>query len=509
MNGVRADLLPFEAVVEDPRALGDYDVLLVSAMTSDEASAARLARLWRRWSGGPAILGGPVTADPSSVDRLGYDLGVYGEAEETLPRLLSMGLSRARLPGADELRRVPGLVVPGYGLTGRPRPVPRQALGYLHSVDIEGYPLYWASRVYVEIVRGCSNFRRPRLRLPGRRSCIECGLCWSGPLSKRVSCPVGIPAGCGYCSVPELYGPARSRPLDVVVREVRELVRRGVTRIVLSAPDALDYGRDLLVDPEPLTDPCRPPANLDALRELLETLYTEVPELAAREAYLMIENVKACLVDERVAKLLGRYLKGTPVHIGAESGDDRLLAEIGRPAYTSDVARAVRLLSSEGLQPYVYFIYALPGETRESAERTVEFMEDLWRAGAYKITAYRFRPLPATAFEGLATEVTEYSEMVKRKASELNVRSKVALIDATVRAVVAGYHRGKGMLVAYPLPHGPVALLKGPRSLVGWLVELKIVDVVSDRMVEAVLVRKVKRLAPPSSSGRRSPGASR
>ncbi len=498
LYGVRATIIPAEEVVEDPKLLGDYDMLMVSAMTGDEPTAAKILRLWRRYSYGPAILGGPVTARPSVVEELGFDLGVYGEAEASLPAVLEKGLSRGKLPSPDALAGISGLIMPGKGLTGKPSYVPREKLSYMHSVDVSRYPLYWASRIYVEVVRGCSNFRRPWLKLPEKPSCIRCPICRDPrtPLKARLRCPVGIPAGCGYCSVPELYGPARSRPVEIVVREVKELVRQGVTRIVLSAPDILDYGRDLLVDPEPLTDPCQPPANTEALSRLFEAIYDAVPEFETRDAYLMIENIKACLVDEKVAKLLSSYLRGTPVHIGAESGDDKLLDAIGRPAFTRDVARAVKLLAENGLQPYVYFIYALPGESPESAEKTVQFMEELYRLGAVKITAYRFRPLPGTAFEGVETEVTQYSLKIKKKAEEINERSKMHLIGSIVDAIVAGYHPNRRMLVAYPLPHGPVALLEGPRSLIGWRVRIRIVDVVSDRMVKAILVKRLKMVVP-------------
>ena len=175
----------------------------------------------------------------------------------------------------------------------------------------------------------------------------------------------------------------------------------------------------------------------------MERLFEAVPEFETKEAYLMIENVKACLVDEKVASILGKYLEGTPVHIGAESGDDKLLEEIGRPCTTDDVRRAVITLRKYGLKPYVYFIYALPGETEESARKTVDFMEELYRLGVEKITAYRFRPLPGTAFEGLRTEVTSASRMIAEKAKEINERAKVRYIGAKVKAIAAGYHEAR------------------------------------------------------------------
>ncbi len=499
-QGVAADLYAYEVVIDEPKLLGDYDILFVSAMSSDYEGAARLKRLWNKYSNGPMILGGPITSSINVVAKLGYDVGVYGEGEESVPRLVAA--VHSDFTGyTDLVKSIRGLILNYNGkvvFTGKPNYVSREKLSYKHSTRLDGYPLFWASRVYVEVVRGCSSFRRPIIPLPDGRKCIRCPICFGNdtPLEKRLRCPVGIPAGCGYCSVPELYGYARSRSIDVIVDEVRELVRKGVTRIVLSGPDILDYGRDLLVNPKPLTDPCKPGPNTTLLRELFERLYDSVPEFTTRDAYLMVENIKACLVNEEVASLLGKYLRGTPVHIGAESGNDNLLISIGRPSLTSDVRRAVALLAKHGLKPYVYFIYALPGETVEAAKATVNFIEELTRLGVEKITAYRFRPLPATAFEDMKTVITEASLMIKKKAIEVNERQKLYLIGSRLRAIVAGWHNVQHSLIAYPLPHGPVALIRGPRNLIGWLVEIEVIDVVNDRMVRARLLRKLKRLKP-------------
>ncbi len=499
--GYRVDIYPFEAIAKDPHILGKYDLLLASAMTCDEPAARKLAALWDKYSYGIKLLGGPISAGYQRLARLGYDYIVYGEAEVVLPSLLDSirkGLKPYNVKGVaftDNGRLV---------FTGKPRYAERSELAYKHSTRIEMYEAYWAARVYVEIVRGCSNYRRP-VRASRGRKCINCGICRHGSLEARLHCPARIPPGCGYCSVPELYGPARSRPLNIIVEEVRELVRKGVTRIVLSAPDVLDYGRDFLVDPKPLTDPCNPPPNIEALKQLFDRLYEAVPEFSTRDAYLMIENVKACLVTDDVASLFSKYLKGTPVHIGVESGDDRLLELMGRPSTTSDARRAVKLLSSAGLQPYVYFIYGLPDETPEAAEKTIQLMEELYQLGAVKVTAYRFRPLPGTAYEDEKPVVTEASKLIARKAEQINRRAKYSYLNTTVNAIVVGYHPAKRMLVAYMLPHGPVVLVRGPRTLVGWLVEVKVVDVVSDRMLEGVVVRRVRRVAPPREApGRQS-----
>ena len=489
-----AEIYTSETVLHENFSLKDYDILLVSAMTSDIRVAKRIVDKWRRENKGPAIIGGPITSNPNIVRSLGYDYGVYGEAEEPLPVLLKHILEGH---AAGEAPSIEGVIVNrGTEISFVQRKIytPRNKLNYVHSPRIEKYPFYWASRVYVEIVRGCSNFRRPAIRLADGRKCIHCPICYDPrtPLKARLHCPLRIPAGCGYCSVPELYGPARSRSANIIVAEIRKLVEKGVTRIVLSAPDILDYGRDFLVEPEPLTDPCNPRANITMLRKLFSSIWS-IPEVSSGEVVIMLENIKACLVDEETAKLLGEFFQGTPVHIGAESGDDTHLRLIGRPSLTEDVRRAVMYLSREGLQPYVYFIYGLPGETKKTVEKTIALMEELAALGAEKITAYKFRPLPGTAFEGIQARITQHSLRIRDTARKLNMKLKKKIIGETMRAIVAGYNPKRKMLVAYPIPHGPVILIPSGSELIGWLVEVKILDVISDRETLGVVVRKIRR----------------
>ncbi|AEM39464.1 Radical SAM domain protein [Pyrolobus fumarii 1A] len=501
--GVRASLYPLEAVLEEPSILAEYDAMFVSAMSSDKPAAQRLAKLWKRFSNGPSVIGGPVSIEIGEALRLGYDYAVIGEAEVVLPNALKPMLKRDN----DVLLHIKGVAFTRKGrivFTGKPPYASRETLNYIHYTDIRNYDAYWAARVYVEVVRGCSNWRRPRGRLPDGRVCIHCEICTSAPLRARIKCPVSIQPGCGYCSVPVLYGPARSREVDTIVEEVKRLIDLGVTRVVLSAPDFLDYKRDVLVEPEPLTDPCNPPANINAIRELLEALFDKIPEFAMREAYLMIENVKACLVDERVAKVLGEYLRGTPVHIGVETGSDNHMWMLGRPITTTDAKRAVSLLRSAGLEPYVYFIYGLPWENSKVVHETIMLMEELWKLGATKVTAYRFRPLPGTAFQDYEPPVPgSESYAILAKARELNRAEKGRWLGRVVRGIVAGWHPAKKMLVVYPLPHGPVTLVRGPRGLIGWLVKVEITGVISDRMLKGRIVSRIRRVARRSDGGLR------
>jgi uncharacterized protein YacL len=54
--------------------------------------------------------------------------------------------------------------------------------------------------------------------------------------------------------------------------------------------------------------------------------------------------------------------------------------------------------------------------------------------------------------------------------------------------VVGPYERDRRYHVAYPMLHGPVVLVDDAEGLTGEIVEVEVVDVVSDRMVRGRLL---------------------
>ena len=351
---------------------------------------------------------------------------------------------------------------------------------------IGDYPIHHAARVYVEVVRGCSNYNRARTGPLGGR-CKWCDRCTMGGLTERYDCPMGIPPGCGYCSVPSLYGPPRSKPQRLVHREVEGLVRFGVHRVVLSAPGFLDYGRDLLVDPEPLTDPRSPEPNYEALESLFESLYS-ISEVADGSVSIMIENIMASLVTDRAATILGRHLEGTSVSIGFETGCGDHSRLIGRPDTPAECHGAVRRLRRVGLKPYVYFIHGLPGQSEETVDRTVSAIRQAADEGAERVILYRFMSLPWSAFHGCPSgppaAKDRLSSRIYEAARAANRARKEAAVGTRLRVVTAEpYDRDPSLTVAYPMKHGPVVLVENIQGSVGEVMDVTVTSIASDRAV--------------------------
>ncbi len=445
-----------------------YDLILISAMSSDRGALHRLVqRLRGRGFKGLIIVGGPISFEYKELLKSipEIDLVVIGEAEIPLMKMFSGGEDLIIGRRFGGLREVPALAYRIDHRVVKTSPhihTPSEIMSSIKPwtrID-QSYPVHRIYRYYVEVVRGCSNYHRPLINGYPGLNCIKCMLCYNMDLSLRLNCPVNIPPGCGFCSVPYQFGSPRSRSIESIVREIEGLITYGARRIVLSGPDFLDYMREELVKPKPLTDPCAPPPNIDKIEELLNSLYS-IPEVSRGKAVIMVENIKACLVDEEVAKTMGKYLKDTTIHIGMETGDYEFNKLIGKPIGPQHVYKAVKLLRKYGLRPYIYLMYGLPFMRPKTYMKTIDSIHKLRELGVEKITLYKFTPLPYTAFSRIKPETRRYKGLIarlKKIVDEYNMVMKKILRGRRVEAFLL-YSNGR--YYAYPVKHGPTIFVKG------------------------------------------------
>ncbi len=214
-----------------------------------------------------------------------------------------------------------------------------------------------------------------------------------GSLRRNRFAPVeitrGCPYACAYCQTSFLFG-ARQRHRSVgKVRDwLGKMSALGMRDHRFISPDAFSYGSP---------DGRKP--DLTALEDLLR---------AAREAagpggrvFLgsFPSEVRPDHVTRETVGLLKAYADNRALIIGAQTGSDRLLEELGRGHDAAAVLRAARLCASSGIKPVVDFIFGLPGEVPADEEATMALIGDLLPLGA-RIHAHSFMPLPGTPLAG-------------------------------------------------------------------------------------------------------------
>ncbi len=498
---IKADLTTYEKLTKNLSIIDEYDIVMYSAMSSDYVALKNLAKsVWSRKTSVLQIVGGPIGFEFDKILRkiTGIDIVVVGEGEYPLIELFSKHKEDILSRNYDLLDEVKGIAYKVKNriiFTGFP---PYTSYDILNKImpftKIDRvYEEPQVYRFYVEVLRGCSNFYRPLISIDDRRVCVKCMKCYSNELYERLTCPQGIYPGCGFCSVPFQFGPPRSRSITSIYTEIKELIRHGAERIVLSAPDFLDYGRDLVVKPLPLTNPCKPPyPNYKAIKNLLEKIH-EIPEVYKGDVKIFIENIKACLVDEEISKILGTYLRGTTVHIGLETASkDYNRVVLGKPIDIDQVLKAVSLLRKHGLRPYVYLIYGLPFINENVYRETINSIEKLYNIGVEKITLYKFAPLPFTAFENLRPNLS-HKELIRELKKTVDYYNLLAKEKYFLnRKVIAYIVFSRNRLYAYPVDHGPVIFLREKnKKLHGCKAEVLIISV-KPRYVIGEIVRIIR-----------------
>jgi ribosomal protein S12 methylthiotransferase len=191
---------------------------------------------------------------------------------------------------------------------------------------------------------------------------------------------------CTFCIIPQIRGRHRSRTVESVVAEARQLVAEGVKEINLISQDTTYFGMDTWEQrPNPRTpvDSSRGTALTTLLRQLnaiegdfwIRLLYTH-------PAHWSDELIKTIAECPKVA----RYIDIPLQHIS-----DHMLGRMQRETsgdYIRDLIARIRA-GIPGIAVRTTFIVGFPGETQADVEELCEFIRDtkFERLGVFRYSA--------------------------------------------------------------------------------------------------------------------------
>ncbi len=190
------------------------------------------------------------------------------------------------------------------------------------------------------------------------------------PWTAYIKIAEGCDHSCSFCIIPSLRGPFRSRPMESIIKEARQLAATGVKEIVLVAQDSTRYGMDLYQK-----------WSLGALIKELSKIedLKWVRTLYAYPSQVNDEFIEAVCTSPRVA----RYLD-----IPLQHANKTVLARMRRGGHSESYARLLdrfRLLNPE-LSIRTSFIVGFPGETEEQFQELCDFVKSqkFDRIGVFK-----------------------------------------------------------------------------------------------------------------------------
>ena len=278
---------------------------------------------------------------------------------------------------------------------------------------------------------------------------------------------------CTYCAIPQIRGRFRSRTMENIVDEAKELVDTGVKELVLIAQDVTRYGLDLygrLALPELLDKLC----GLDF--KWIRLLYC-YPERITDE---LIECIKR---QDKIVKYLD---------IPLQHCDGDILRRMNRKGDEKSLRELIEKLRREipGITLRTTFITGFPGETEEQFNKLGEFAQDMRfdRMGCFAYSEEENTPAAAYSDQVDEEEREHRKEILEEQQDARVAETFRAMIGQSAEVVVEGYDRYIehyfGRSAAYaPEIDGMIYFKSDKRPQIGEFVNVRFTKVAENNLI--------------------------
>ena len=236
----------------------------------------------------------------------------------------------------------------------------------------------------------------------------------------------GCNRSCSYCAIPLIRGAHRSRPIDDLVAEAKQLVANGVKELIVISQDTTYYGLDLY--------------HRRALGDLLNRLATESGAAWIRLHYTYPTSFPIDAIDAIASHPnICNYIDIPLQHINS-----RILSSMQRGIDREGTLRLIDTFRQKlpDVAIRTTLIVGYPGETQEEFEELKEFVR---QARFDRMGCFAYSPEEGTAAYSLPDDVPQQEK--ERRVSELMaIQEQISLeknqtrIGQTLRVIVDGHY---------------------------------------------------------------------
>ncbi len=229
---------------------------------------------------------------------------------------------------------------------------------------------------------------------------------------------------CSYCTIPDIRGPLRSKPIEAVITEARELVSDGARELVLIGQDTTSYGKDIYDDYR-LPELVRRLAEIDGIR-WLRILYTHPAHYTDEFIALFREIPKLC-----------RY-----IDLPVQHARDRILAAMKRRVTRAEMEALIERLRREvpDVTLRTSVIVGFPGETDADFAELLDFLKKVRfdRLGAFKYSREEGTPAGEMPDQIPDAVKNERSDEVMRLQQDISQEANAEFVGHELEVVMEG-----------------------------------------------------------------------
>lgn len=230
---------------------------------------------------------------------------------------------------------------------------------------------------------------------------------------------------CSYCLIPYARGRVRSREIDDILEEIRNISDKGYEEVVLTGIHVSSYG---IETPNDLSQ--------NKLADLLEKIQ-EIPTVRR----IRLSSLEPRVVTPEFVRRISKLDKLCPhFHLSLQSGCDATLKRMNRHYSAAQYLEGVKLLREYFDDPAITtdVIVGFPGETEEEFEASYEFCKE---AGFYEMHIFKYSKRKGTVAEKLPNQVPDE---IKAQRSD-----KMLELEASLSKDFRERHLGKTAEVLY------------------------------------------------------------
>jgi ribosomal protein S12 methylthiotransferase len=289
----------------------------------------------------------------------------------------------------------------------------------------------------------------------------------SGP-SAYLKISDGCDQRCAFCAIPFMKGNHRSKPAELILREVGQLLDQGVREVVLVGQDTTRYGYDL--------------GQRDGLAQLLEQITDRYPDLP----WIRIMYAYPRHVTERFLQVMRERPSVLPyIDMPLQHTHPWTLARMRRPHRDIDDLIGWMRDRVPGLVLRTTFIVGFPGETDAEFAHVVD---SVYRLRFDRVGVFTYSDEEGTASFSMADRVSEREKKRRQQrlmaaARDITLATNQSLVGHELDVLIEGrpepgseYYAGRSyrdapevdglvLVKAESLPIGEFARVRIERAL--------------------------------------------
>ncbi len=287
-------------------------------------------------------------------------------------------------------------------------------------------------------------------------------VCRENTFSAKVSIMYGCNNFCSYCIVPYTRGRERSRSMEKIVEEIKNLAKGGCKEVMLLGQNVNSY------------------QNPDVLGGGFATLLREIDKIKGIERVRFMSSHPKDFSDDTIDAIANCKSVCKHIHLALQSGSSDILKKMNRKYTKESFLALIDKIKAKipGVALTTDIIVGFPGETEDDFAETLDVLDKVRFDGIFSFIFSPRKGTPAAEMEDVATDEEKQGRFERLLAlqNEITHEKTGEYVGKTCKVLVEGASKEDENMLTGHTDTFKLVHFKGDKTLVGKIIEVKIIS---------------------------------